>query len=218
MNVEQNARAEAQQWVERLKQSVTPQEQMQAAAHLRGVGARARGSVATRGSLSRAGSGLVSHQELALVLAELKMRPVEVRREVAFALGEVGGEDLVRPLAELAQDPVSSVRLIAVEALGKIGGPEAVQVLMAVAKDDSSEGIRSLAVEALGSLAVQERKVVLTRGRGAVKTRAGGASKLESLSPEAKRLVEALQHIGQEDQSPRVRDAVLDVLSTVQRR
>lgn len=216
MSIEQSTKEEARQWVERLKQSATPQEQMQAAARLRGVGVRVRGAVATRGSLSRAGDALVSHQELVQILSELRIRPVEVRREVAFALGEVGGEDLVRPLAELARDPVSSVRLIAVEALGKIGGPEAVQVLMAVAKEDPSEDIRSLAVEALGSLAVQERKVVLTRGT--VKTRAGGASKLESLSPEAKRLVEALQHIGQEDQSPRVRDAVLDVLSAVQRR
>lgn len=216
MDTDQKTRDEAQQWVEKLKQSATTRERMEAAARLRGVGVRVRGGGATRGSLSRAGEGLVSHQELEEVLKELKMQPVEVRREVAFALGEVGGEDLVRPIAELARDPESSVRLIAVDALGKIGGPEVVQTLVELAKGDPAEDIRALAVEALGSLAMRERKAVRTRGT--VRTRSAAATGLANLSPEAKRLVETLQNIGQEDLSPRVRDAVLDVLSAVRTR
>lgn len=214
---QEKAREEARKWVEKLKQSATPQERMQAATQLRGVGVRTRGAIATRGSLSQAADPLVSHQEMEDVLQELKEQPINVRQEVAFALGEVGGEDLVRPLAEVAKDPESSVRLIAVDALGKIGGPETVQALMAIAKSDPSEDIRAIAVEALGSLAIQERKAAAIRTRGVTRT-GGPAAKLTQLSPEAKRLVEALQKIGQEDRSPYVRNTAFDVLSTMRER
>ena len=135
------------------------------------------GSMRNRGSLNQAAEPLLSYRDLKDVLEELKVQSLQVRREVAFVLGEVAGEDLVQPLAEMAVDPEPSVRLVAVDALGKIGGAKAVQSLMAIAKDDPDEDIRALAVEALGGLAIQTQRAVRTRGARRAKSPAATATR-----------------------------------------
>ena len=234
MSGKKTATEEALKWVKKLKHSVTQQEQMQAAAGLRRVGVRNRGKVRTRGSISQPASPLVSYRDLEDIIEELKDQPVEVRREVAFALGEVAGEDIVQPLAELAKDAESSVRLIATDAMGKIGGPQAVQSLVMLAKDDPNEDIRALAVEALGALAIQEYEAEATQpmedmpsrgtvpSRREVRTRGGKTPELpattdaDEFSPE--RLIEDLQNIGHEDRSTYVRDTVIDILYAIKGR
>jgi HEAT repeat protein len=52
-----------------------------------------------------------------------------VRMRLATALGKIGGSHAVEMLAELARDPMASVRHRAFEALVKIGSPSAADVL-----------------------------------------------------------------------------------------
>ena len=208
---------ETWEWVERLKKAATPQERVQAASELRAAAVRTRGAIPTRGALTHAGEPLLSSSDLADVLRELKNQPAEVRREVAFALGEVGGEDMVAPLAELAKDPDSSVRFIAADALGRIGGPKAVEELMRLAKSDPHENIRALAVEALGALAIQEWKAAV-RTRGAVKVKGPTPPQEEKLGLDVESLSQALEKIAQEDRSSYVRDTVLDILAALRAR
>ncbi len=215
---QESVREEAQKWVERLKASVTPQDRIRAASQLRSVAVRTRGAVTTRGSLSQAGTPLVSRRDLEEVLRELSEQPPEVRGEVAFALGEVGGEDMVEPLVRLAKDPEASVRLISADALGRIGGPKAVQALVSIAKSDPDENVRALAVEALGILAIQERKAVAVRTRGAVQTGGPLAVERAGISTDVEALGQALERIGQEDQSSYVRETVRDMLSILRSR
>jgi len=219
MSNERSLREEALSWVEKLKVSATPHERMRAASQLHGIGVRARGVVGTRGSSSRAADGLVSARDFGPVLRELRDQPVEVRREVAFALAEVGGEDFVEPLAQLADDPDYSVRLVVADALSRIGGPKAVEELLNIARTDPEERVRALAWEALGTLAVFEHEAeaaaaVTTRPRGAVKTRGAVKAVRPRGRSGADRVVEALK-LGLEDRSPRVRQAVEDILYTL---
>ena len=211
---ERSIREEARKWVEKLKATATPQERIQAASQLRAVAVRARGAVRTRGTLTRAMESVVPSRDLADVLEELQTQPPEVRREVAFALGEIGGEDMVEPLSKLAQDPDTSVRLIIADALGRIGGPRAVEVLMAMAKNDLSEDVRALAVEALGILAIQERKAAV-RSRGAARTKGLTPPEQGAMGIDVESLSQDLEEIGHEDRSSYVRDTVLNVLYAI---
>ena len=210
---EEGIQEEARKWVERLRETATPQERIQAASQLRAVAVRARGAVRTRGTLTHAVKPVVPSRELADVLKELENQSPEVRREVAFALGEVGGEDMVKPLAEITKDLDSSVRLIVADSLGRIGGPKAVEVLMNMAKNDPSEDVRALAVEALGILAIQEHKAVV-RTRGAVRTRGPIPYEREAVGNVGS-LRQTLEKISQEDRSPYVRDTVFDILAAL---
>jgi hypothetical protein len=152
------------------------------------------------------------------VLEKLREQPAEVRGEVAFALGEAGGEDIVQPLAQLAKDPESSVRLISADALGRIGGPEAVQALISIAKSDPNEDVRALAVEALGSLAIHEQKAAV-RLRGAIRTRGKAPTRPAALGgADVRSLTETLGGIAQEDPSSHVRDTVHTVLTMLRNR
>jgi phosphoglycolate phosphatase-like HAD superfamily hydrolase len=208
---------EAREWVERLKKAVTPQERIQAASELRAAAVRTRGPAPTRGALTHAGEPLLFSRDLADVLRELRNQPAGVRREVAFALGEVGGEDMVAPLAELGKDPDSSVRLIAADALGRIGGPKAVEELIRLAQNDPSEDVRALAIESLGVLAIQECKVAV-RTRGAVKVTGPTPPQEEKVGLDVESLSQALERIAQEDRSSYVRDTVLDILAALRAR
>ena len=212
--IERIVQEEARKWVEKLKEATSPQERVQAASQLRAVAVRARGAVRTRGTLTRAVEPVIPSRDLTDVLKELQTQPSEVRCEAAFALGEIGGDDMVELLAELAKDPESSVRLIVADALGRIGGPKAVEALMTIAKNDPSEDVRTLAVEALGVLAIQERKAAV-RTSGAVRTRGPIPPSRKATGFDVEALSQALETIGQEDRSSYVRDTVLDILAAL---
>lgn len=207
-----SVREEARKWVEEMKRAVAPQDLLRAASQLRGMAVRTRGAVSPRGSLSESGEALVSKKDLEDVLQELRKQPVEVRREVALALGEAGGEDIVQALAELAKDPDPAVRLLSADALGKIGGPQAVKELVFIAQNDPDEDVRALAVEALGILALHEHKNAV-RSRGAVCGRGSTVHEEKSRGLNVETVRETLEKICYQDRSPYVRDAAFDVLS-----
>jgi len=66
---------------------------------------------------------------LPMLLKELTNRNPALRQEAATALGQLGEEDAIAPLAELIYDSEIRVRLATVRALGEIGGPEAIEAL-----------------------------------------------------------------------------------------
>jgi HEAT repeat protein len=67
---------------------------------------------------------------LSAALEAFRDQHVEVRRAVAFTLGEWADETTVEVLSQIAEaDPESSVRGEAIDALGKIGGLQAVECL-----------------------------------------------------------------------------------------
>lgn len=207
-----SVREEARKWVEEMKRAVAPQDLLRAASRLRGVAVRTRGPASTRGSLSGSREALVSKKDLEDVLQELRKQPVEVRREVALALGEAGGEDIVQALAELAHDPDPAVRLFSADALGKIGGLQAVKELIFIAQNDPDEDVRALAIEALGILALQEHKnAVRLRGLRCERS----SEKSSGLDVETVR--QTLEKICYQDRSPYVRDTAFDVLSMLGR-
>ncbi len=74
-----------------------------------------------------------------------------VRREVATALGSIGGSAAASGLAEMVEDPASGVRRAAVTALGEVGDPSTVHTVTEALTDDS-ERVRRAAVYALLSL------------------------------------------------------------------
>ena len=85
---------------------------------------------------------------------------------------------------------------------------------MTMAKDDPSEDVRALAVEALGVLAIQERKAAV-RTRGAVRAKGPTPPSRKAIGFDVESLSQALETIGQEDQSSYVRDTVLDILAAL---
>ncbi|GMU65331.1 MAG: hypothetical protein AMXMBFR36_16050 [Acidobacteriota bacterium] len=78
--------------------------------------------------------------------------PVEVRRELAVALGRIGDRRGRSLLQGLLVDSDLEVRRAAAFALGELGDPEARRALIVAAVDDDAE-LGALAVEALGKLA-----------------------------------------------------------------
>jgi len=120
--------------------------------------ARARGAARTRGTISRAAPTRL-HEEGVLIAMKgaLSDSHLEVRRSLAFALGELGNETAVSILGTLVQtEPESVVRAEAVDALGKIGGSQAVQQIRAILSRDSSVEVRLRAIRALFALACTE--------------------------------------------------------------
>src|SRR5438552_3556908 len=154
--------AEVGRWVAQLRDE--GEERLRAATALGRLGVRTRGAARTRGSLSRTAplKGLDAAQ-LAAVLAALALGDVRARREIIFALGELGDA--------------------AADALVKIGGPAAVGALRWGATHDPSQEVRARAVDGLAALALAE---TAGRARGAVRTRGGvhGAVRTRSVSDE----------------------------------
>ena len=151
--------AEVQQWIELLCSSVST-ERLQGATELAslGVRTRTRGAIRTRGSISRAASSrLPQGVSLAAALDAFHDQHVEVRRAVAFTLGEWADEAAVQVLCQIAEgDSEPAVRGEAIDALGKIGGQQAVEGLKRAARDDLSVDVRIRAVRAMADLARAE--------------------------------------------------------------
>lgn len=197
-----------QRWLSLLRQSQTSEAQLKAATELARHGIRTRGAPVARGTLRSAATARVPEAAtLTQVLEELSVADPDVQAEVAVAVGEWCDESAVKILTHMAtQNAISTVRMAAVDALAKIGGSDAVEILMTVAKDDEDELVRARAVDGLGSLAEIEhseppRTFTAIRTCGAVRTRGAGA-----LSPEAKRLVDMLSQLREQDRSSYVRN------------
>jgi HEAT repeat protein len=117
------------------------------------IGVRLRGSVRTRGGISAPASARLLRQSLENLAAMLREDSPAVRRQVALALGEWGGEEDIEVLASLLDlDPSDQVRTSAVTAIGNVGGRRAVDALCAAAMTGSVQ-VRRRAVVALRELA-----------------------------------------------------------------
>lgn len=132
-------------WLEKLK-SDSIRNRRDAADTLRGVGPWATEAVPTlAGALTDPDS--------------------DVRRYVAFALGNIGegAKDAVEPLAQaVAKDREIAVRYAAAQALGKIGpAAESALPVLKKAMKDSSHMVRIRAVEAIALISKDERKWML---------------------------------------------------------
>lgn len=163
-------RTDLTKWIELLRSGVAI-ERLKGANELASLAVRTRGPVnaaRTRGTLSHAAvSRLPQDVTLINAINVFNDESVEVRRAVAFALGELADMDAVSVLEQIGEtdrDPV--VRGEAADALGKIGGKEAVKVLARVTLQDQSGNVRIRSVHALTELALAEpsgsREVVET--------------------------------------------------------
>ncbi len=142
-----------QPWFEQL-QSSDPAERVTAASQLGRLGVRSRWPNITRGSFFIAAPNRLSPEQTALLLDALAGPHPDLRREVAFALGEWAGEEAIPPLSERAAgDPDLQTRIAAARALARIGGRQAVMTLRTLARHAPHEDVRAAAIEGLGTLA-----------------------------------------------------------------
>jgi HEAT repeat protein len=163
-------KADLQKWIELLRSRVAI-ERLEGANELASLAVRTRSRVnaaRTRGTLSHSAVSRLP-QDVTLVSAvdAFNDESSEVRRAVAFALGELADRDAVSVLERIGEtDRDPAVRAEAADALGKIGGKEAVKVLAWVTLHDQSGNVRIRSVHALTELALSEpsgsREVVET--------------------------------------------------------
>ncbi len=85
------------------------------------------------------------------LIAALKDRVGEVRRDAAKALGQLGDTRAVEPLVAALKDSSWEVRHAAARALGQLGDARAVEPLLAALKDSSWE-VRCVAAGVLGQI------------------------------------------------------------------
>ena len=182
--------SEIAQWVNLLEEKGSAR--LRALSQLGRIGVQARGHRSLRrGSLRAPARSFLTLAHLTQLLEALSDSAPVVRREMAFVLGELGGETAISALGRLATDPNADVRLIAVDALAKIGGPQVVQALAQTTHDDS-ELVRARAVHALGRLARGEE------------------------GPGVEPIRETLTRIREEDASAYVQDAAREALAALE--
>jgi HEAT repeat protein len=88
---------------------------------------------------------------LEAILVTLKNGDIGTRVRAIYALGEIGGEQVLKPLIYCAARPEEELRSAAVAALGKVTQqPEAVKTLLA-ALQDQSEAVQAQALAALAN-------------------------------------------------------------------
>lgn len=122
-----------------------------AARELRSIAIRTRGAVRTRGSVTApASTRFPAGTPVSDILKVLQVRHApDVRKQVAAALGEWGGEDALKVLASLVlgseRDMDPSVRSAALDAIGMIGGPEALRILSDVRGSDDDPTVARFA-------------------------------------------------------------------------
>jgi cyclophilin family peptidyl-prolyl cis-trans isomerase len=115
------------------------------------------------GPASRTDASIVESRAVLLLLSDRRMYdptalelmlsgPVEVRRDLAVALGRIGDRRGRSLLQGLLVDSDAETRRAAAFALGELGDAEARRALVVAAVDDDAE-LGELAVEALGKLA-----------------------------------------------------------------
>jgi HEAT repeat protein len=96
------------------------------------------------------------------ILVTLKSGDMGARVGAIFALGEIGGERVIPPLAYCAQRPEVDLRSAAAAALGKLALPAALPVLVALL-DDEDPTVTARAIVSLGSFPVSEDIVLKLR-------------------------------------------------------
>jgi HEAT repeat protein len=154
-------------WLEGVRTGTPPRRE--AAAELTRLGVWSRGSVRTRGALRRpAPERLPEPERLEQMVSWLGDPDPEVRGLVALALGEWGGAQAARRLADLAgSDEDEDVRLHALAALRLIGGPVAVEALRE-AVESGSDTLRDAALAGIEELATGGRRDETEWADGAV--------------------------------------------------
>lgn len=77
----------------------------------------------------------------------------EIRKQIAWSLGEIGNTRAIQPLYDLMMtEDIHDVIKTAAESLGKIGGEKVMNLLHVAIHDDSNWYVRKCAAEALGTL------------------------------------------------------------------
>lgn len=178
---------ETKQWVDRLLAGAG-EERRHAAAELRRLGVWSRGSVRTRGSLTRtAKRRLPQPAQLDKIIRCLKDADDRVRSQLAVALGEWGGEESATALAELLRAETNeAVQLYCINGLASIGGSVALRGLQHAIQHGTA-AVQDAAISAIEELATggrlddtdnssftapaAERTRGAVRVRGAVRTR-----------------------------------------------
>jgi HEAT repeat protein len=93
---------------------------------------------------------------LPIVIDEMESRAPEMRQAAAFAAGEIGSEDAVEALGDLAtRDPDRPVQLAAIHALGQIGGGPA-KVALQGALYEGDDELREAIQEAMAEVAFKD--------------------------------------------------------------
>ncbi len=143
-----NLREETRSWMERLESATKPRRK-----ELLGASMPKKGKkqwLCGRADLPQSDSGL----QLKQAIKALEHQPLQVRRDVAYAIGRKHKKRLVPVLLALAQGE-PSVRLVVADALGKIGGEMSRQKLIEMTRDDSAD-VRAMAAETLVELVLDE--------------------------------------------------------------
>jgi HEAT repeat protein len=148
-----------QKWIDLLRSSVST-DRLEGATELASLAVRTRsiGAVRSRGTITRAAhSRMPDGINISTVMAAFNDEHVEVRRTIAFNLGELADESVVKILKQITEcDSDVAVRCEAIDALGKIGGQHAVGVIKNVISSDPSIEVRIRGIRALVDLARAE--------------------------------------------------------------
>ena len=103
---------------------------------------------AVRTAAAEAIEKLEATGNVAQILATLKAGDMGARIGAIYALGEIGGEEVLPPLAYCARRPEVDIRSAAAAALGKLALPAALPVLMALL-DDTDPAVQERAIAGL---------------------------------------------------------------------
>lgn len=82
----------------------------------------------------------------------LQSKRKEVRYAATWALGEIGGEQVINTLCRALNDPDWSVREVAARALGDLGDLRATDTLSKAAKLDKVKSVRCAALNSIDQL------------------------------------------------------------------
>jgi len=105
-------------------------------------------SSAAAASLER----LENLQSLDVVLEQLKKGVLAEKVRAIYALGAIGGQQVLKPLVYCAARPEDDLKAAAIDVLGNLAQRSTLPVLIEKLKDDNS-GIQAKAIKALGNFA-----------------------------------------------------------------
>ncbi len=111
-----------------------------------------QGSPLVRRRAAEALGRMQDPSDAAALIPLLKEKNEDVRREVIFALGQIGNRDAVTPLSTARAGSLPDDLVLIAEALGKLGGDEAIVALDELQRDFSTQ------VRASAALALSRQK------------------------------------------------------------
>jgi HEAT repeat protein len=103
-----------------------------------------------RSSAAAALEKLEALQSLDSLLEQLKKGNMVEKVRAIYALGETGGERVIKPLLYCASRPEVELKGAAIDVLGNLAERSTLQVLLNLLKDENS-GIRARAIRAVGN-------------------------------------------------------------------